>query len=238
MYGLSKKKKCYALFGLLLGDGCYRNGRIYIKHTNKQRDYVKFLAKWCRKNNLKFSTRYDFEATGTFGTFIYSSISIKVPSRRHFDKFNRVFSKDKQKIVSDYVLNRISDVGLLFWYLDDGNLNTTKQYYGNGGQYKVNRFAHLNTQCFGLYGNKKIQKMLKKRFDMDVGIHKNRSKLSGKLWFRIYINATNFRKLYDIFKPYYKYIPKNFEYKFNMCYEPNRLHNSTYLSENYNFKTK
>ena len=58
-----------------------------------------------------------------------------------------------------------------------------------------------------------------------------------KLYYRLYFNATNFRKFFDIVRPYLKYIPKEFYYKFDMKYKPNRLKNSIEFSKKYNLTT-
>jgi hypothetical protein len=57
-----------------------------------------------------------------------------------------------------------------------------------------------------------------------------------RVYYRIRFSAIEFRKLYDLLKPFFKYIPTEFAYKFNMKYVPNRVSESLYLSENYNFE--
>ena len=54
--------------------------------------------------------------------------------------------------------------------------------------------------------------------------------------YRLYFNATNFRKFFDVIRPYLQYIPKEFYYKFNMQYIPNRIRDSLEFSEKYNGK--
>ena len=80
--------------------------------------------------------------------------------------------------------------------------------------------------------------MFKERFDIDLKIHKDHSgfdKYKNKVYYRLYFNATNFRKFIDVVRPYIKYIPHEFYYKFNMKYEPNRIKKSQEYSEKYNF---
>ena len=231
MYNLKNKEIAYALYGLMLGDGTINGNTIIICHTNKQRYYVKFLAKWCRENNIIFRTRYDYYKKTTFGDVLYSEIRIYIPTsiKKHF-KGGRCDKKE----LSQYLLKRISPLGLLFWYLDDGNLCCQKRNDGN----KTNRFAYLNTQCFSKEENMKIQKMLIDRFGIKTTLNKDNSgfdKCKDKTYYRLRFGATEFRKFYDLVRQYLKHLPKEFEYKFNMKYEPNRLKNSEYLSNNYNF---
>ena len=226
---LSKKEINYALFGLVLGDGSYANGRIRIEHTNKQRFYVQWLENLCKKWGVRYKTRYDYEKKTTFGKRKYSEIVIWVPDRRHFDKFNRITNEDGRKIVSKYVLRRINPLGLLLWYLDDGSLSVI--FKGT----KASRFAYLNTQSFTYQENRSIQKMFKERFNIETKIRKDNSGFdSSKRYYRIYFNAENFRRFYDLIRPYLSMIPKEFRYKFNMQYKPNRLKNSAELAAKYN----
>lgn len=223
-YKLSKKELCYALYGFCLGNGRYQNGWIRIEYTNKQRFYIKWIAKFCRKNNLIFKTKYDFKKKTNYGENMYSAICIKVPDRKHFDKFNRL------KNASDYLLRRINLWGLLFWYLDNGNLYVVTDKKTN----KTHRFAILNTQRFSYDENVKIKNMFKQRFDIDVKIYedslyKNQSK---KVYYKIYFNATNFRKFIDLLRDYILFIPKEFYYKFDMKY---RLKNLEEFAQRYNF---
>lgn len=229
MYKLSKKELNYALFGLVFGDGNYRNGSIYIHHTTKQRFYIEFLETFCKIHGLPYSIRYDFMKTTTFGSKEYSMIRIKVPNRHHFEKFNRFFVNDR-KVMSEYILNRITPLGLLFWYLDDGCFTVSMK----GTSCK--RIGYLNTQGFSYDDNVLLQDMLKRRFDIKVGIHKDNSGLiSNKVYYRIYLNATAMKSFIDVVRPYLKDIPKEFTYKFNMKYTPNKLIDSQHNSENYNF---
>ena len=68
---LSKKEIDYALFGLTLGDGSYRNGYITAHHTNKQRFYISWLESFCRTNDIRCSVRYDDVMSTTFGKKMY-----------------------------------------------------------------------------------------------------------------------------------------------------------------------
>ncbi|MDQ0339912.1 hypothetical protein J2S00_002707 [Caldalkalibacillus uzonensis] len=229
---LSKKEINYALFGLVLGDGSYRKGIIKVSYSNKQRFYVEWLEGLCKALGLKHTASYEFYTKTTFGKRLYSHINIWVPDRRHFEKYNRVYNNSGRKIPSKYVLRRINPLGLLLWYLDDGQLHVS--FKGT----KAKRFAYLNTQSFTLAENKRIQQMFKERFDIDLSIHTDNSGFSnhkGKIYYRLYFNATNFRKFYDIVRPYLHLIPEEFSYKFNMQYRPNRLKTSAeYAASKYN----
>lgn len=226
---LSRKEINYTLFGLVLGDGYYKDGVICVRHTNKQRFYIQWLERLCKHLKLKHKVRYDFERDTTLGRFEYSEIKIWVPDRRHFDKFGRVYDANGKKVPSKYVLRRVTPLGLLLWYLDDGQLHVS--FRGT----KAKRFAYLNTQSFTYEQNRLIQQMLKDRFGIETRIHKNGLGIDDtKAYYRLYFNAENFRKFYDLVREYLSIIPKEFRYKFNMQYVPNRLSKSAEYARLYN----
>jgi hypothetical protein len=141
---LSDKQLNYALFGLIYGDGHYSKGWIHINHS-KQKFYVEMIERFCIANGLQYTVRYDVEKASNLGDYIVDTISIKVKQRRHFEKFGRIYnSVTGKRQSSNYVLGRISILGLLFWYLDDGCLVVHKKANRNA----ISRFIYLNTHAF------------------------------------------------------------------------------------------
>lgn len=230
IYKLDKNEITFALYGLLLGDGSYSNGEIRCKHTNSQRFYVEWLEKICKKNRINYKSRYDYYIKTTFGEKEYSSINIKVPNKFYFEKENN-FYKNGRKAVLESVLEKINKLGILFWFLDDGQWHVS--FKKNGAK----RFGYLNTQSFTYEENQKIVKMFKERFNIDLKIHTDNSgfeKFKNKKYYRIYFNATAFRKMFDLLRDFLKELPKEFYYKFDMKYVPNRLKDSIEFSKKYN----
>lgn len=227
----SEKEVTYSLYGLFLGDGHYNNGWIHNKHTNKQRFYCEWLENIFSRYGLKTSSKYDFISHTTFGDVLYSCVNIKVPKKFYFETQNKCFDDSGKKIISDYVLDNINEFGLLLWFLDDG------QWHVSTKGTKTKRFGYLNTHSFSLEENEKIKDMFKNRFNIDLKIHKDNSgfeKYKEATYYRLYFNAENFRKFFDLVRPYLKYIPKEFYYKFDMKYKPNRIKNSVIFTEKYN----
>lgn len=231
MFTLSDKELNYALFGLIYGDGHYNSGRIYITHS-KQKFYVEWLENFCNKNSLQNKVVYDKEKNTPFGDCIIDTISINVKQRRHFEKYGRIYNKDTGKrVVSDYVLKRMSVLGILFWYLDDGCLSVRNTKNGS-----VDRRSIFSTQAFSYEDNIKIQKMFFERFDIKTKVHiATGPKSQGRpIYYRQYLNAENTRKLFDLFGNLLQFVPKEFDYKFNMKYVPNRTHESYSYTLRYN----
>jgi hypothetical protein len=228
---LSDKQLNYALFGLIYGDGSYKNGWIAINHS-KQLFYVKWLEEFCIVNGLQYAVSYNQKKTSNLGNYIVDVIRIKVKQKRHFEKFGRIYnSVTGKRQVSNYVLQRMSVLGLLFWYLDDGSLTIHQKRNMNA----ITRFIYLNTQAFSFDDNVSIQAMLKERFDIESKLHIDCSGFdSSKKYFRIYLNSTNARKLFDLFDNILQFVPVEFDYKFNMKYVPNRLKESYGYTQRYN----
>lgn len=227
----SEKDITYSLYGLFLGDGYYGHGWIHNKHTNKQRFYVEWLEKIFKNYGLTTSSKYDFISKTSFGNFEYSYVNIKVPKKFYFETLNKCFDDNGKKIISDYVIDNINEFGLLLWFLDDG------QWHVSAKNNSTKRFGYLNTQSFTYEENKRIQQMFKDRFNIDLKIHKDNSgfeKYKNSIYYRLYFNANNFRIFFDLVRPYLKYIPKEFYYKFDMKYFPNRIKNNAIFSEKYN----
>jgi hypothetical protein len=233
---LNKKEMSYALYGLLLGDGTYRRrktimSRILCSHTNKQRFYCIWLRDIFKAAGVNVISRFDYSKKTTFGIYNYSEVEIEIPDKYYFESYNRFFDKNNKKIISQYVIDNISTLGLLFWWLDDG------QWHVSFKENKGKRFGYLNTQGFTYEENLMILKMFKNRFDIDLRIHTDNSgfeKYKHKIYYRLYFNATAFRKFYDLLRDYLLYIPKGFYYKFNMQYKVNKMKSSQEFTNKYN----
>ena len=227
----SDKDITYSLYGLFLGDGTYRDGWIRTHHTNKQRFYVEWLEGLFKEAGLIVNSTYDYLINTQFGKYTYSEVRIKVPHRFYFETQNKCFDDNKHKIVSKYILDNINELGILIWFLDDGQWHVS--FRNNRGK----RFGYLNTQSFTYEENVLIKNMFKERFNIDLKIHTDKSgfeKYKERVYYRLYFNATNFQKLFDLLRPYLKYIPKEFYYKFNMQYVIGNVWNGKVLSDYYN----
>ena len=213
---LSKKEINYALYGLVLGNGFYKNGVIHIKWSEKKKFYVQWLEQFCKSQKIKHVIQKDDAGKINF-------LKIWVPDRRHFEN-NRVVDSNNKKIISTYVLKRITPLGILLWYLDKGHL------YVSVKENKVKRFAYLNTQTYSKFENNLIRKMFKERFGIDTKLHEiNRKKSENVEFFRIYINATNFKIFYSVVKSFLSIIPSELRIKFNMKYESNHSNSNAEL---------
>lgn len=227
----SEKDITYSLYGLLLGDGYYERGALINTHTNKQRFYCIWLENIFVNLGLRVNGKYNYIKKTTFGEKEYSTVKIWVPNRDYFENNNRFFNDCGKKVISNYVLNHINEFGLLLWFLDDG------QFHVSFNNNKAKRFGYLNTQSFTYEENVLIRKTFFDRFNISLRIHQDGSGFkehSDKVYHRLYFNAENFRKFFDIVRPFLSIIPKEFYYKFDMKYKPNRIKVNSIYSEKYN----
>lgn len=208
----SHKDIDYTLLGCVLGDGSLTGASnwIRIKHTNKQREYVEFKEALFQKLGLTTKSRYDFTVKTNLGAYEYSEVNVKPKS------LGRIKGKSLE-----YMLKRITPLGLLLWWLDDGCLMVIPDVEDKS----VRRFGYLNTQAFDYQQHLLLLKLFKDLFGLDLRIHKDVGgiKDSKKVYYRLYFNATNLRKFIDIFYDYIQYIPNSMKYKLNMGYFKNRM---------------
>lgn len=240
---LSDKKKNYAIFGMLLGDAWIqnrahptRNKQLVFEHSIKQQDYLEWKEYILKNWGLFRTSTYNIHKQTTFGPLIISRVIADIPDIRHFLKFNRFYNETGSKLISEYVMRRITPLGLLFWFLDDGTLTINKRsstaLNPKYGGYKISRFATIATYNFNEKDHQIAQKWFDKRFGIDVRIHHWNPKSKNRSYLKLYMSATSFRQFYDLVKPYLQYIPKSMQYKFNMQYNPERSNESSFLDYN------
>lgn len=234
---LSEKEINYSLFGLLLGDGWMqnrqhptRNKQLAIEHSMKQENYVRWLEELFIHWNIYRTSRYGVWKQTTYGPLYKCSIIADIPDIRHFLKFNRFYDNGGKKIISPYVMKRIHPLGLLFWFLDDGNLvvqqRKSESINPKLDGFKWSRWATICTDSFSMKDLEIAQFYLKTRFDIDVKIYKYREN------HRLYLSATAFRKYFDVVRPYLHLIPDDMKYKFDMKYNVLRETETNYMSYN------
>ena len=73
--------------------------------------------------------------------------------------------------------------------------------------YKSNKGFYISTESFTLIENHTLVKILKKRFNLNCGVHK------CKNGYRIYIFSISKKTLLDLIKPY---LLSHFYYKFDL----------------------
>ena len=175
------------IIGAILGDGYLRivpgriNAFLEINHSASQKDYVDWkykILKTITKNGPKLRN-------GNGGRVAYRFYTRCLPEITNLFK---TFYRNGRKLIPDKF--DIDELSLAVWFMDDGSRSRNALY--------------LNTQQFSHLDQIKLQNLLKKKFDIDSNLNKD------KTYERIRIITSSAIKFCGLIRPY---IPKSMEYK-------------------------
>jgi len=187
-----------AIIGMILGDGCIANRSL--KTTSILKDYVEMKDKVLCQLTATTTSKYE-KSKGSYGTKPIYELRTRV--HPVYQKLRMRFYHNGKKQISEYAMKTITPLGLLFWYLDDGCLDSS---CGLKFQIHSNSFTEIEHQY--------IQKMLNDRFGLRFNIRKKFDKKKGKIYYWLYLKAIDRLKFWDlVFKPFIDEIPKSIMYK-------------------------
>lgn len=211
-----------AVAGMLLGDGYLdsHQKRFRFQHTIPQLNYLKFKLGLMEQFGFKCRLYNLTKIRTNLGIYEYCTGSA---SGSNVDTY---YSYSLQNLL--HVLNPL---GLMLWWLDDGSLSVHQKENGS-----ISRFGYLNTQGFDFNENAQICEALYQKFGIETTLHVDtQSGFAKQDHWRIYINATNFRRLIDLVRVFIPWIPNDMRYKFDMRYVINRRSDSLEMATHYNF---
>ncbi len=184
--------------GCLLGDGRLEcrskkeNARLRIHHGWKQKDLVfwkykvlKNLVSCPPKKTICWKSLKDNK---DYYSWYFHTLSLK-----EFKEFYQKFYQNRYKRLPEKIFEILTPISLAVWIMDDGCCDR--------------KSLILNTQNFSLMENKILSKVLKKKFDLNSRINKDRDK-----W-RLRLSRCDFLRLQNLIKPYivssmkYKIVP-------------------------------
>ena len=200
---LSHNQKQLVL-GSLLGDGYCNRERQFLRFSQclKQKEYLDYKYSFFNENE----TSKIYERLYKEG---YVSYSFEFYNKNHtYDSLysfikKHLYSNQGRKKISLKYLNELDELGLAFWWMDDGSLCNSKG----------NRWGKLCTECFNYEEHILLQKYFKDKWDINVKITQEK----GKYYF-INFNATALRKLISIIYRHVLKIPC-MVYKIEMNYK-------------------
>lgn len=204
------------LVSQMLGDGHIVNKTsLVISHSDKQEEYLRWKREIGLELGLACSTPTYRTIQGTFGrqtlcTFCVSGLK---------DRLVKLLDLRPCELIQS-----LTPLGLLCWWMDDGCLSVSEKSSGS-----VSRFGYLCTEGFSFEENQTISDELYRVFRIETRLHRD------KHYYRLYLNATNLRRMIDIFRDELNGVPLNMLYKVNMDYRPNRISSSLLYSKLYNF---
>ena len=192
------------LIGMVLGDshlGVNKAQTLAYLETLHKSSHKSYLIWKQRLINHKFETTFKYKNNNGYGAF-----RVRTKMEKKLIYLRKDFYINGKKRVKSNLLNRLTDLGLAIWYMDDGCLSLGRK---NGLINRRNLF--LNTQGFGLEGNILIKEWLLSKYNISSNINKNRG-------FRLRLNTSNTLKFIEIVSPFVKLVPC-MQYKIDLKYD-------------------
>ncbi len=186
------------IIGCLLGDGRLEcrskegSARLRIHHGWKQKDLV-FWKYRVLKNIVSCPPRRIVCWKNPKNGEDYHSWYFHTRTLLGLREIYKMFYPDGAKILPQNILDLLTPVSLAVWLMDDGCNDRNSLV--------------LNTHNFSRIENKRLQEVLKVKFNLDFGINKDRDK-----W-RLRLYSNDFQKIIDLTEPYiipsikYKIVP-------------------------------
>lgn len=191
------------IIGMVLGDGYIFPGtgqNCAVRITGTSKDYM--LWKQSALEKITATKWYELEPTG-FGT----KKLYRVDSRRHpvYRSLRMRMYCENKRTIDEFVMKSLTPLGLLFWYLDDGNMDL---FNGKGCNMMISSNAYSYAEHL------LMNKMLYERFGLRFNIHQKFSKKRATRYCLLYLTAKDRLKFYDeIIASYLDKIPEDMMYK-------------------------
>lgn len=179
------------LIGTLLGDGSLqkrgRYHRLHIKHSRVQIPLVKYKRKYFANITSMPIRLFDQKINDK----TYQFCEFVTLTHPEFSKFYQYFYPDKEKVITQEIINQINNpLCLAIWFMDDG----CAEYAG----------CSFSTHCFSRLEVELLSKTLNKKFHLKTNLRKNKGK-----WI-IYIPK---KKIVDFQQLIQEYMLPEFMYK-------------------------
>ena len=203
-----------AIYGMLLGDSsvgfdkrCKSNNvRVSTNHSERQLEYLTIKQKMFGEGNYSIirTGKSGYCDNDIYGGHIHNDVTIT----------NAIMADcyfNGKKKVTKAMADKLTDLSLALWYLDDGSLKHRDDNVANPS-------IMMSTCGFTKEENEILINMLKDRFGVDCKLRVEKKKQDGiiKEYSSIYITVAGTRKFLDITK---NYIPKSMKYKTLKEYE-------------------
>lgn len=214
IFNMSRENKLYnpeqisIIVGSVLGDGTInKNGTFTTSHTDKQKEYILFVQ------NLLGGTITSKEVTSTFPNG-YSHITIlhtlTTKTTEQTKLLRELFYVKNKKSIKN-ILPYLDEIGLAYWYMDDGSLIKPKG---------KTPYSVLYSMAFPYEEQEILKQWFKDKFDLTVSINKN----TDKWILQFSIGETiKFQRLIA------KYVPQSMRYKLLDNTDEYYNYNNTYL---------
>lgn len=197
-----------AMIGMILFDGSMPSEKyLYLRHGGKQLKYVDEKIEFIKEYLTPTSVRTAVDKNGYTYRYAYFNTERLIPL------YHKIYINGKKRL-TDEILERFDEITLAFMYMDDGSLVLHKNPKNPEGYHS--REIYLAVNSFSLDEVKKLQSLLKRKWDLDFRISKEKNS------YRLCCNATNAIKFCTIVAPYVKNFP-TLLYKLDFKYKKKKL---------------
>lgn len=118
------------LIAMLLGDGTICKNYVYkLAHCEKQKDYLQWKINLLNQRGLRNNGVKSYIKTAGYnlGVLVYYTQLNTLP---FIKVLRRVFYKEHKVLGNRKLLNRLDNLGIAIWYMDDGSINIRKDKNG------------------------------------------------------------------------------------------------------------
>lgn len=194
-----KEARDLVLF-MLLGDGSInkQGGYLVVRHSIQQKEYIEWKMKLLRKYGINTTDLYYVKNNG------YGAYEFRTFTHDFIKDMRRYMYTPYKNIANVKQLNKLNELGLCIWYLDDGGISQAKS---KEGKVKSNTLM-LNTML-----SKEENQIIIDWFFERWGIRFRQCKNHNK--YRLECGTKEARKFIALIKPYANQIP-SMSYKLNV----------------------
>ncbi len=192
-----------ALIGMIFGDAGLskerKNAHLRISHCLKQKDYLLW-----KKEILEHLTSVSvWEGEVKCAGKMFPALRLWTKSHPMYTGLRARFYHSGRKTFDVHLLKRLTLLGLLLWFLDDGYRRVIK----------TTPNIELCTDNFNYIEQLSLQKYFHDKWGLTAKIIKH-----GNCW-RLAFRVAEVRKLEKLFQPFAEQIPKCMRYKLDLSYE-------------------
>ena len=200
------KEKIGIVIGMMMGDmSAYikkgnKNGTFALTHSLKQECYMEYKLNILSEKEIPFY-KIRHRVTTLKNGKSYSQIQTESKTNKLAKAIRNSMYIDGVKKINRKTLNKITDMGLLMWYLDDGYLSIIRKPNGDIKEYRT----FIYTNGFTLEEVNLIKKWFENKYDISPNINTKEGK------YILYFNSAKTRSLMSIFDKFE--IPECMKYK-------------------------
>ncbi len=218
---MTRREEREILIACVLGDGCIRcckshgsvSAALYFRHSPSQYDYLAWKINLIESLKLVRGRKFSIKDQLTLHRHTGKTYPQRI-ARLSYTKYLRILYKwiypggrKSVKKVLRYITNPLA---LAIWFMDDGSINRRKKKHKDGTPYFLKPSSYLCTNGFPYEEVMIIADRLAKVYGVYGTPCKDHS--GWRLWF----NAENTRKIWEIISPYVMQIP-SMQKKFDLC---------------------